>query len=574
MSDKKNISIWLVWLVIFPPSMIYLYFSIEPNFTGYWIDIIAFAIVMCAVAVFPIQVGSITIFFINGVSFAVFLYFGLFAEIILTQLALIALFIKIRLKKTEFYRIATNSTMLFLTSIFAAVVYYALGGTHGVLTLNTMDQIIPLVGYIIGSIAVNQILLALIDVYVKGNKFKGVPKSLLIDSAVTAMIFPIGLILYILYLQIGLAAILIVGFPAILLSVVISTHHKGRRINRYLHDTSNIGHELSKKLNVKDVLDTFVAKVHELIPMSYIYVYDITNSSRSMNMIRYVSDDESKQLEDISLEYGEGFAGMIYQDKSPHMLVKRSQIDKISNLEIPDEVNSVVGVPILRNNLTVGVLVIASKRKHAYEKYHLMLLEILGNFLSVAIENARHYQSEKNKSQRDRLTGLYNYRYFTEHLESYALDLEEKELSEKLSVILFDLDSFKKLNDTYGHEAGNEVLTELAQRIEAFVGKQGLVARYGGEEFTVLIKGYNHDEAVIFAESIRSMISLESFNVRSHMLKQDDPIDLNVTASVGVATYPDHCESPDELIRQADRSMYVGAKRNGKNCVASAEQAI
>ncbi|MET3682549.1 diguanylate cyclase (GGDEF)-like protein [Alkalibacillus flavidus] len=574
MSRLKNISIWLIWLSIFPTSMTYLYFAIEPNFTGYWVDIIAFAIIMCAVAYFPIQVGSITIFFINGVSFAVFLYFGLFAEIVLTQLALISLLIKIKLKKSEFYRIATNSTMLFLTSIFAAVVYYALGGTHGVLSLNTLDQIIPLVGYIVGSIVVNQVLLALIDIYVKGNKFTGIPSSLLVDSLVTAMIFPIGLILYILYLEIGLSAIFIVGFPAILLSVVISTYHKGQQINKYLHDTSNIGHELSKKLNVKDVLDTFVEKVHALIPMSYIYVYDITNSSRSMNMIRYVSDDETQHLQDISLEYGEGFAGQIYKEEIPKMLVKRSQLGKIENSEIPEEVNSAIGVPIMRKNLVVGVLVIASKRKYAYEKYHLMLLEILGNFLSVAIENARHYQSEKNKSQCDRLTGLYNYRYFTEHLESYAFDLQEKELDEELSIILFDLDSFKELNDTYGHEAGNEVLIELARRIEAFVGEQGLVARYGGEEFTVLIKGYKHHEAVDWAELLRAKIAQEPFKVTNHMLDHQDPIKIYVTASIGVATYPDHCETPDELIRQADRSMYVGAKRNGKNRVASAEEAI
>ncbi|GEN45811.1 sensor domain-containing diguanylate cyclase [Alkalibacillus haloalkaliphilus] len=574
MSRSKNVAVWLIWLAVFPTTLAYLYIAIEPNFSGYWLDLLAFAIVVSAVAAFPIQVGSITIFFINGVSFAVFLYFGLFAEIIITQLALVALFIKIRLKKSEFHRIATNSTMLLLTSIFAAVVYYALGGTHGVLSLSTLDEIIPLVGYVVGSIVVNQFLLTIIDVYVKGNKFTAVPKSLFIDSLTTAMITPIGIILYILYLEIGIPGILIVSFPAILLSVVISTYHKGRRVNTYLHETSEIGHELSKKLNVKDVLDTFIARVEKLIPMSYIYVYDITNSTQSMHLIRYVDSEGKEKVDEMSLSYGEGFAGEIYKKQKASIILKRNQIRSIPGIELPEQVHSVIGVPILRNNNVVGVLVIASKQVRAYEKYHLMLLEILGNFLSVAIENARHYQSEKNKSQRDRLTGLYNYRYFTEHLEGYALDLMEKGLEEKLSVILFDLDSFKKLNDTYGHEAGNEVLVELARRLEDYLGDRGIVARYGGEEFTVLIKDIEHEEAIKLAEDIRFMIAKDPFVVYEHMIEGEDSVKVYVTASIGVATYPDHCESPEELIRQADRSMYVGAKRSGKNRVASAAVAM
>ncbi|WP_188206292.1 sensor domain-containing diguanylate cyclase [Alkalibacillus aidingensis] len=569
MTRSKNIIVWLIWLTFFPTILFYLYNTLEPSFTNYWFDLIAFAVVICAVAVFPIQVGSITIFFINGVSFAIFLYFGLFAEIILTQLALVALFIKIRLKKNEFHRIATNSTMLLLTSIFSAGVYYTLGGTHGILSLSTVDEIVPLVGYIVASICINQFLLTLIDVYIKGNKLLSVPKSLFVDGLITMLIFPIGLILYILYLEIGVAGIFIVGFPAILLSVVISTYHKGTRVNTYLHETSEIGHELSKKLNVKSVLDTFINEVVKLIPLSYIYVYDITRSSQVMNVIRFAnSDDPSRDKLDLSLEYGEGFAGRIYETKKGQMLLTRNQINEITDHELPDDVYSVLGVPILRNNQVVGVLVVASKQSRAYEKYHLMLLEILGNFLSVAIENARHYQNEKNKSQRDRLTGLYNYRFFMEHLEEYALDLEEKGLEERLSVILFDLDSFKQLNDTYGHEAGNEVLVELAKRIEEYMGNLGIVARYGGEEFTVLLKGINHDEALGIAEEILRVISARPF-VLKPLTNENENVKVYVTASIGVATYPDHCDSPEELIRQADRAMYVGAKRSGKNRVAS-----
>ncbi|TFB24938.1 GGDEF domain-containing protein [Filobacillus milosensis] len=569
MARSKVITVWLIWLLVFPATMVYLYLEFSPDLTEHWVDLLAFAIVISAVAIFPVKVGTITVLFVNGISLAAFLYFGLFVEVVLSQIMFIPMFVVTKLKKDEAYRIATNSTMFIIVSLASAGVYYALGGTHGELMFNSFEQIVPIVGYILTSILVNQFCLSVFQTYLNGQKFFAFPKSLLIDTGLNLLVFPLGIVLYLMYVQIEAVAVFLVGIPFILLSIVFSYYHKTQRINKFLHTTSEIGHELSKSLNVKSVLDTFLSEIEKLIPTSHIYVFDITTESNSMSLIRYMDHQGTQIKKDYKLYRGEGFAGKVYDEEKSIMLTRKKDINDLYNHELAAGVNCVIGVPILRNNKIVGVLSVASHEINAYEKYHLMLLEILANFLSVAIENARHYEAAKTRMQRDQLTNLYNYRYFIEYLDGYASDLEAKGLSEILSVIILDLDSFKAINDNYGHESGNEVLTELSKRLVDYFGQYGIIARYGGEEFTILVKNMPHEEVVQLAEDIREAIAKEPFVLYKHINGNVEVQEINVTASIGVATYPNQCESPQELIRNADRSMYVGAKRNGKNKVAS-----
>ncbi|WP_124219155.1 sensor domain-containing diguanylate cyclase [Aquisalibacillus elongatus] len=569
MAKSKLITIWTVWLIAFPTITIYSYIEFKPVINGNWFDLLAFAIVVSAVAIFPIRVGKITVFFVNGISLAAFLYYGLFVELMLTQISLLALFVKIKLKKDEAHRIPTNSTNLLLTSISAAGVYYLLGGTTGILTFDTVEQVIPVIGYILTSILVNQFGLTIIQSYVNREKFSIFPKSLLIDSGTTLLGFPLGLLLYLMYVEIEAIAVFFVGIPFVLISLVFSYYHNSQRVNKYLHLTSQVGHELSKSLNVKGVLDTFINEVKHLIPATNIYVFDITSDTESMNLIRYMDENGYNLKKDYKMYKGEGFAGKVYEDNRSIMITRKKDLFNLNHNELPAHINSALGVPILRNNKIVGVLTVASDEINAYEKYHLMLLEILANFLSVAIENARHYESAKTKSQRDQLTSLYNYRYFIEYLDSYVNDLTAKGLDETISVIILDLDSFKAINDKYGHESGNEVLAELAKRLVDMFGHYGVIARYGGEEFTILVKNIPHHEVVQLAEDIRHAIASKPFVLYKPINGNYEVQEIHVTASFGVATYPDQCETPQELIRNADRSMYVGAKRDGKNKVAS-----
>ncbi|MCA0988734.1 diguanylate cyclase [Guptibacillus algicola] len=162
----------------------------------------------------------------------------------------------------------------------------------------------------------------------------------------------------------------------------------------------------------------------------------------------------------------------------------------------------------------------------------------------------------------DPLTGLNNVRSFDEAMN---IAIRESNIKRKpLSLLIIDIDYFKQVNDTYGHTAGDAVLQQFGTALRKSVGPEDIVSRNGGEEFTILLKNTSHDEALTTAEYVRSFIEEQLFKA-SHMET------LHITASLGVATYPETVFSSDELYSKADQALYT-AKRKGRNRVCSTNE--
>jgi diguanylate cyclase (GGDEF)-like protein len=160
---------------------------------------------------------------------------------------------------------------------------------------------------------------------------------------------------------------------------------------------------------------------------------------------------------------------------------------------------------------------------------------------------------------RDGLTKIFNKKYFLDRLESeFAYAVRH---ASPLSLVMFDIDHFKKINDTHGHLAGDYALVTLAQVVGQTIRTEDVFARYGGEEFAVICRGVDLQGAAIFGERIRRMVQAQLF------LYQE--IEIKVTISVGVATVPDvGMREPAELVALADEALY-DAKRGGRNRVVS-----
>ncbi|MCP8617017.1 sensor domain-containing diguanylate cyclase [Salirhabdus salicampi] len=571
MTTGKKITIWVVWILAWPTLLYYFYSIFQPTIDGKYFDVISFAILMCIVAFFPIVVGETPIFFIQGISFAVFLYFGLFIEIVLTQIALIALIMKIRTSKDELHRIPANLTMFLLISIMGASMYYLLGGQHGVDPFSHPYQFLPIISYALGIITSNQILLYLLRIYMNNKKERFFSKGLLWEFVTSFVVLPVGFILYLLYMELGAKAIYFVGVPFIMISIIIKNYYSSDKVNSHLKKTSEIGQKLAGQLNVKEVLDIFTQEVSSLLDVKYTYIYDVSNHQKTLSLIRFVDTSRYLHLSDITLNKGEGVSGKVYDQGYGVSFQSKKNWEHIQDLSIPEDGESILSVPVRRNDETVGILTIVSTNKRAYEKSHFMLLGILSNYLAVAMENARHYEQTKTKSEQCHLTKLYNYRYFTNYLQTIFEDMRAKGIEHNVSLILLDVDHFKKVNDMYGHESGNEVLIELAQRLKDYVGDDGVLARYGGEEFVIVYKDKNKVEAFYEAKQIHKLISRSPITLRNHIEYQSQPIKINITASVGVASFPEDCEDLQQLVRHADRAMYFGAKRKGRNRVATYE---
>jgi diguanylate cyclase (GGDEF)-like protein len=189
------------------------------------------------------------------------------------------------------------------------------------------------------------------------------------------------------------------------------------------------------------------------------------------------------------------------------------------------------------------------------------LLSLLASVAAVALENVTHLAEVHERSTRDGLTGLPNRRVFDERLQHYLCGSDR--YGQAVSLILIDIDHFKAVNDGYGHDAGDAVLVAVARAAAQGVRNIDLCARYGGEEFAILLPQTRLAPACEVAERLRRAVAGLRVTVGGRQI--------SVTASFGVASYPESVHSHDALFVAADRALY-SAKASGRNCVRDAPE--
>ncbi len=217
-------------------------------------------------------------------------------------------------------------------------------------------------------------------------------------------------------------------------------------------------------------------------------------------------------------------------------------------------------VPMMTYGKTTGLLVAESPRKGAFEEHDEKFLSVLARSAAMAMENAILHRKTEELTIIDELTGIFNYRYFSEKIKE-----EEKRAiryNQPLSLIMLDIDWFKRFNDNYGHEVGNRVLVGLVGVTGRCVRDVDVLCRYGGEEFIIILPNTAEREAYKIAERIRAEIEWAEFGGGEGIPK------LKVTVSIGVSSYPENNFHQDELINAVDQAMYR-AKGSGKNTVCT-----
>ncbi|MDI3279822.1 MAG: sensor domain-containing diguanylate cyclase [Bacillota bacterium] len=217
---------------------------------------------------------------------------------------------------------------------------------------------------------------------------------------------------------------------------------------------------------------------------------------------------------------------------------------------------SLLCVPLSVHAKTIGALSMFKEAPEAFTQDDLRVLFIVANQAAWAIQNARLYEEVAHQAITDGLTGLFNHRYFRSALERSVE--ESDQTGQPVSMIMIDIDSFKAVNDRYGHQRGDMVLQEVARVLQESVRSMDLVARYGGEEFAVILPDTSLEEAIVVARRIHEAVAAHDFGDG-----------LRLTVSVGVATYPSpHVRCKEDLINLADEYAYR-AKESGKNRIWS-----
>jgi diguanylate cyclase (GGDEF)-like protein len=215
---------------------------------------------------------------------------------------------------------------------------------------------------------------------------------------------------------------------------------------------------------------------------------------------------------------------------------------------------SLLVVPLIVKDEVTGTFTVAATRAGAFPSDRREMLGVIANQVAVSMQNARMYEALEEQATTDGLTGLVNHRTFQERFSTMLGRADRHELA--VSLLLTDIDHFKKINDTYGHPTGDEVLRRVAAILKASARKIDIVARYGGEEFALVLEGTDRAGARQLAERIRQEVEQQSFPSAKGAI--------GATLSIGVASYPDDSRDKPEIIARADQSLY-SAKHGGRN---------
>jgi len=252
---------------------------------------------------------------------------------------------------------------------------------------------------------------------------------------------------------------------------------------------------------------------------------------------------------------GEGLIGQVA--RSGQIGIVREANASTPRLILPTS-SAAVALPVTYGEQFLGVLYVESSESCDFPEQDVLLLRTLADLFAGALHNALTFQKAQEQAITDGLTGVKTHRFLMEALSSEWK--RSTRANRPLALVLMDLDHFKFVNDFYGHLEGDVVLQRVGHILEQNCRRSDVVARYGGDEFVILMPETTVEQARQLANKLRGWIA-------------SDPLlrDKNITASFGIAAFPVHGSTPQELIQVADSSMYI-SKHQGGNSVSTAEQ--
>ncbi|ANU25654.1 sensor domain-containing diguanylate cyclase [Planococcus versutus] len=559
---KRKVVLWSLWLLIVPAGLLTIYNFFPPVIMEPW-NLVAYTLFFILMSFMPMNINGASTFLVQWVTVAVFLKYGIFVEILITQLAMFIVLYRSRTNEEQSLRIPFNSLMFFFVSLIAGLTYMLAGGEFNSLDLSNV-LVFGLIFQVV-SVLVNQIIYYLYD-YSIGEHSKFLSLDAIWDFGLMFVIFPYAIALYLFEAYIGMAALVLLGVPFFTMTAVMKMYNNSEQINSDLKKAGLIGHDLADRLEIEEVLDQFVVKVADMFKVEYAYIIDYRDEQQQI--LRIYENNQLQPREIAPFSYNQGIVGKVITTGDSYIYDNKKQWKDLKIGKLPEDVQSIMATPIARNNKIEGVLLLASKKKYAFVKHQLQILEILSTYFAVSVEKAGYMQKIINKSERCGLTKLYNYRYLDESLESCIDEMKAGRL-DQLSLVMMDIDYFKSVNDRYGHQSGNDILVQLADILRAEIGTEGTIARYGGEEFVVLLQNYSKERAMLLAENLRKRIEKYDFLIENDLAEDRQQQVIHITMSIGVSTAPDDSDEGMALIRNADRALYIGAKQAGRNKVAA-----
>jgi diguanylate cyclase (GGDEF)-like protein len=265
---------------------------------------------------------------------------------------------------------------------------------------------------------------------------------------------------------------------------------------------------------------------------------------------------ENFDLKDVDFDFEHGIFNWIQNNKNSVIINNISEDYRFKVLDGIKGIVSCICAPLISGDSVIGYFKCDSADENYFNYDDLNILNIICDVASNVISNALMFTKVKEMATVDNLTGLYLRRFFLERISEEMDKAREDDIP--LSLLMVDIDHFKKINDTEGHLAGDKVLSEIANLFKLSTREMDILARYGGEEFTILLPHTDIENAQILADRLRAGVEKLYIEYMGTVIK--------VTISIGVATISKDIYTADELINASDKALYK-AKESGRNKV-------
>ncbi|MBN2366578.1 MAG: sensor domain-containing diguanylate cyclase [Calditrichaeota bacterium] len=325
-----------------------------------------------------------------------------------------------------------------------------------------------------------------------------------------------------------------------------------------------IGKLLTSTLDLNEILSLIMSYISHLVEASNWSLLLRHENTGNLHFEVVVGIDK-KVVDDVTIPPGQGIAGLVAEKGEPIFIENASmdervfrEVDRLTGFKT----RSIICIPLNTHGRTLGVIEIINVEDFVgFRKNKLPPLSILADYAAIAIENSQYLNRIRKMSITDEHTGLFNSRYM--HSIFPVLIKEADRNNNCLAAVFVDIDNFKTVVDTYGHLAGSHALKEIGETIRKSLRSEDILIKYGGDEYVILLPGSNKNRAVSLIKSVQKNLRESSF-----LKKEKKP--LRVTASFGIAVYPDDAKSQKELLLMADDSMYQ-IKNSGKNGIGTVQ---
>ena len=321
-----------------------------------------------------------------------------------------------------------------------------------------------------------------------------------------------------------------------------------------------VSQSLSTALTQDAVMEVGLTAAKEIVSHDFAAITEYQPDGRR-HVVRRAAGERALDFQGLRFRDNTSLTAMVVKNR--HYLPYRGEFDPKQQVLFTKKaklkgMESLLVLPLVAREEPIGTLIVAAKCPSSFGTSVRETLQALSNQLAVAMANARAVRQLEEMATTDGLTGCLNKRALFDQMEQKLMAAQR--FGRKLSLIVTDLDHFKAVNDTYGHAAGDRVLKELGGVLRRVKRETDLVARFGGEEFCVLCEETDARGARLLAERVREELE------KTEVLTELGP--LKVTASLGVATFPDHASTAADLFVQGDKALYE-AKNRGRNQVCT-----